>query len=471
MKIKWGKLISCLLIGLICYVVVCCIVVPFRHKEESEEYRRRFEGRMTEFMNLQGGENVRLLAENDEALFWRLKTIETADKSLILSTFDMNGDNSGKDVMASLLSAADRGVEVRLIIDGINQWLNLSRDDNFRALISHDNIEAKAYNPINLLKPWRLNYRMHDKYLIADDKICILGGRNTNDLFLGSSSKKPNIDKDVLLYRQPGDYGGRAIEEVTAYFQNNWEKDWSKPLSYRISFNKKEETLKNLRKHYKEMKITCPEAFAETDWQDETYHSDGVMLVTNPVNISNKEPEIWYSLCRIMEEGEEILINTPYIICNNRMYEDLNRLAEGGRKIGFLTNSVENGANPWGCCDYMNQKKKLQKHGAHVFEYLGGKSLHTKTMIIDDDICVVGSCNQDMRSVYLDTEMMLVIRSRELNKTMKEVAKGEIASSKYVLPDGSEIKGENYEERKMSLPKKLLYSVIRVVILPFRHLL
>ena len=387
MKIRWGKLISWLLVALLCYVVVCGIVVPLRHREESEDYRQRFESRMNEFMSSQGAENVRLLAENDEALMWRL------------------------------------------------------------------------------------NYRMHDKYLIADDKICILGGRNTNDLFLGSGSNKPNIDKDVLLYRQPGANGGKAIDAVIGYFENNWDKEWSKSLSYRISFNKKEENLKNLRKHYKEMRINYPEAFEKTDWQEKTFHADGVMLVINPVNISNKEPEIWYSLCRVMEEGEEILINTPYIICNNRMYDDLNHLAEGGRKIGFLTNSVENGANPWGCCDYMNQKKKLQKHGAHVFEYLGGKSLHTKTMIIDDDLCVVGSCNTDMRSVYLDTEMMLVIRSEELNKAMKKVAEGEISYSKYVLPDGTETMGDNYEEKKRGAPKKLLYSVIRVAILPFRHLL
>ena len=72
-----------------------------------------------------------------------------------------------------------------------------------------------------------------------------------------------------------------------------------------------------------------------------------------------------------------------------------------------MTNAVESGANPWGCTDYLNQKQKVLGTGVSVYECLAGQSLHTKTVLVDDDISLIGSYNLDIRSTYLDTEMML----------------------------------------------------------------
>ena len=56
----------------------------------------------------------------------------------------------------------------------------------FKALCAHENIEARTYNPISLKNVYAINYRMHDKYMIIDDRMYILGGRNINDNFLGT---------------------------------------------------------------------------------------------------------------------------------------------------------------------------------------------------------------------------------------------------------------------------------------------
>ena len=85
-------------------------------------------------------------------------------------------------------------VQIRLIVDGINGFLQLRGSGMFQALTSNPNVEAKLYNPVNLLLPFRINYRMHDKYLIADESVYILGGRNTNDLFLGNYRDSYNLD-------------------------------------------------------------------------------------------------------------------------------------------------------------------------------------------------------------------------------------------------------------------------------------
>lgn len=62
----------------------------------------------------------------------------------------------------------------------------------------------------------------------------------------------------------------------------------------------------------------------------------------------------------------------------------------------------------------------MRQTGSYVYEYLGAQALHTKTILAGDTLSMVGSCNLDMRSVYLDTEMMLFIESGELNESLRE---------------------------------------------------
>ena len=83
-----------------------------------------------------------------------------------------------------------------------------------------------------------------------------------------------------------------------------------------------------------------------------------------------------------MEQGETILIQTPYIICDKGMYQDLSELCRAGKQIEIITNAVESGANPWGCTDYLNERKSILKTGAGVYACMAGQSLHTKTVLI-----------------------------------------------------------------------------------------
>ncbi len=58
----------------------------------------------------------------------------------------------------------------------------------------------RLYNPVDLLRPGEINYRMHDKYILVDGSLCLLGGRNTNDRFLSRTGQTENDDRDVLVY-------------------------------------------------------------------------------------------------------------------------------------------------------------------------------------------------------------------------------------------------------------------------------
>lgn len=98
-------------------------------------------------------------------------------------------------------------------------------------------------------------------------------------------------------------------------------------------------------------------------------------------------------------------------------------------------------------------------------------AVHTKTVLVDDNISIVGSYNFDMRSTYLDTELMLVIDSEELNAHIREMNETYVEKSVEVQSDGTETMGASYIEKELTGKKKMLYSVLQVVIRPFRHLL
>lgn len=91
--------------------------------------------------------------------------------------------------MVALREAAARGVHVRVLVDGMNARLNLQGSAALQELAAAENVEVRLYNPVDLLRPGEINYRMHDKYILVDGSLCLLGGRNTNDRFLSRTGQ------------------------------------------------------------------------------------------------------------------------------------------------------------------------------------------------------------------------------------------------------------------------------------------
>ena len=442
------------------YAVLTAILVPLPQKEASGTLWQQYEARLD---TTAAQERVMTVEDSDSALLLRLQLIESAQREIILSSFDLRADESGQDVMAALLAASARGVQVRMIVDGLNGFLHLQGNATLRALAAAENVEVRFYDPVDLLRPWRLNYRLHDKYLIADGERYILGGRNTSDLFLGSYQKKQNIDRDVLVVSDGGE--GSSVRQLSAYFASVWQQKENKTVKGRAS-----SATDALRERYEALKETYPEAFAAAAWEEMTVPVARVSLLSNSPRAENKSPELWDTLCRLMAQGDDVLLQTPYTICNRAMYDDLAHLA-GERQLRILTNAVETGANPSGCADYLREKKRILSRGIDIYEVVSEKSLHTKTILIGNDLSVVGSFNTDMRSAYLDTELMLVIESEEINAFLREESERYIERGRLVLHDGGTVCGARYEEAALPPVKRALYEVLSFALRPVRHLL
>lgn len=464
-KTPWGWVIVVLIL-----IYVGALTLPYvAHKKVSSTFVKDFEKRS--FTNDQAGtERVSYLNDNVEALLYRLRMAEEAKKEIILSTFDFNSDHAGHDIMSVLYQAANRGVKVRIIVDGISGFLDLKGDPWFQALVSHDNVNIRTYNPVNLLKPWTMQARLHDKYFIVDDKMYLLGGRNTANLFLGDYSSKKNIDRELFVYETQAS-SGSSIYQLKDYFEHVWTSQDSKNYTCRKMTDKVKNCITQLEKQYLDLQTQYPQAYETWNWESLTKETQKVSLLSNPVNAGNKEPWMWYALNQLMKQGEKVTIYTPYIICGKEMYQDLHQLMQNGTCVDIITNAVSSGANPWGCTDYLNQKENIWKTGANVYEFMGKHSCHTKALLIDNHMTILGSYNMDMRSTYQDTELMLVVDSPELNAEIAKEMETDKTYSRTMEDDGTYTYGEYYKEKEMSTGKKIFYAVLRVVTIPIRRFL
>ena len=211
------RLLQVILI-LILVIAAVNILEPLRPVKLSEENRKCLEenvGRIREGMEKSGTaektskgkttvseekERIACIDNNEEALLLRLRMIEAAKEEVVFATFDFREDESGSDMMAAFYAAAERGVKVKLLLDGMNEFLYLERSERFHALCTHENVELRIYNPIDALHILNVNYRMHDKYLITDEQMYLLGGRNSNDIFLGDRKTGINEDREIFVY-------------------------------------------------------------------------------------------------------------------------------------------------------------------------------------------------------------------------------------------------------------------------------
>lgn len=447
---------------LLLYILFSVVIPPlFRSDEVSGDNR-------LDIFRRPAGERVRCIDKNEQALSYRLQMIQNAKEDIILSTYTLRTDTSGNEILGGLLDATSRGVHVKVVVDGFNGLLHLQHNEIFKAFASSPLVEVKIYNPMNLLTPWKFNYRLHDKYLIIDDSLYLLGGRNISDLYLRSDLPKENIDRDLLVYTETSNREN-SINSLKDYFEGVWNLPDTKLFSPREK-NEYRDIRSQLLEEYQTAKRNIPISEEEINWISKTSPVKSVTLLHNPIKPHNKEPLLLGNLHDVMEYGDRTIIETPYIICDKPMYEMLHDLTSKGKQIQVLTNAVESGSNPWGCTDYLNQKPKLLDAGLEIMEYLGKQSMHTKTILVDDNISIIGSYNFDIRSTYLNTELMLVVDSGDLNQELKESMSKKLDYCRYATQEGTRVYGSKYTPTELPTGKKAFYGFLRVVVRPLRYL-
>lgn len=465
-------------------------VYPFaRQPEISEAAREAFDAAEYYSSHQESGQGTaeeeasdktdraRIIDGNGEALDTRLQMISHAKERVILSTFDFRDDEAGLDMLAALLDAAQRGVHVEIFADGFNSWVRMEGNPNFYALSSHPNVKITIYNKINFLKPWTAMGRMHDKYVIVDDTAYLLGGRNTFGYFLGDYEGHKNYDWDVLVYNtasQGHSENESSLYQVLSYYEEITALDCCSVFHSRESIARKPSVRRaraRLEKRMENLRERRPELFeSEYEYETNTEPTDKITLLSNPIHTGPKEPTVFYGLMELAGEAKgDVVIHTPYIMCSDDMYDTL---AELGSKLTIMFNSAANNGNPFAAVDYLMQKQRLVDTGATLMEYEGGISYHGKVVTMGERLSAVGSFNMDMRSAYIDTELMLILDSRPVNRTLREkMEQYQEKAATVDTVDGYSHIPEGMELQQLSVQKRVMKNLLGGLLEKLRFLM
>ena len=392
-----------------------------------------------------------LLNAGDEALEWRLRMIDSARISIDLETFLWKPDNSGLQIVAHVLAAADRGVKVRFLLD---DSFTMHEELALHALDEHPNISFRLYNPFqhrsdsaawrelfNLGEFARINHRMHNKALVIDGRAALIGGRNLADEYFGLHDELNFRDMEVITV-------GSNVPHIVTHFDAFWNSGWAFPLEQVFSEPADAPGLDDYRVQLAEnVPPLSPDGPAEleNEWQSialVAYPGRAGFFFDQPASNDLADPDempdqLSGELERIIENAKsEVILVSAYLVPTPELEAVVERVEARGVEVRILTNSLQSNNHLAAHAAYKKHLNRLIDHGADLHEMRSTAAdrdlymqlpvddkrlgLHAKLLLVDNDIVFIGSCNLDPRSLKINTEVGLIIESEELNSALRD---------------------------------------------------
>jgi len=401
---------------------------------------------------VRSGNWFHLLNLGGQAFDWRLRAIDSAVESIDLQTFIWDLDSAGHQVRDHLLAAAERGVFVRVLVD---DSFILDADEELLELDQHTGIELKVFNPykrrsshtllrevLNLGEFHRLDHRMHNKVMVVDNRVSIIGGRNIAEQYFGYHASDNFRDMELVA-------GGPVVQDLALAFDTYWNDTWSFPVAA------------VMEQRAKPGKAATPPAtgHGETNWHTEeaaterltawkelarSAHTGRAELLIddpptdNPSNHDEAPVQLGQKLVEAIDKASsDVWLISAYLIPTAELEAAIARATKRGVRVRILTNSINSNNHLIAHSAYSKHIHRLVKMGAEVHELrddakdrnfyiespVSDKSLclHAKVLILDETIVFVGSANLDPRSLQINTEMGLLVESRSLNHELRSL--------------------------------------------------
>jgi cardiolipin synthase C len=391
-----------------------------------------------------------LLDTGYQAFLLRASLIEAAERSIDAQYYIWNSDFSGTYLARRMVLAADRGVRVRVLLDDINVK---GRDSVIAALDRHPNIDVRIYNPQAVRDGpgklfgfaadfRRLNRRMHNKTLVVDGALGIVGGRNIGDEYFDLRDDMNHRDRDVLA-------AGPPVREMSMGFDAYWNSPWSYPIGLlareaadgpdgaarldraRVRAAETGGLWQRPAINAAEGHSALERALSGAVWAEAEMVFDPP--VTDMQEDSNRPSRTAEALRALVEAStSEILVESAYFILGDVQLENLAGTRERGVRVSVLTNSLASNDVTANHAGYARRRPAMLAGGIELRELRpdaaacsvwveapgfcddGHMSLHAKSAVFDRRVLFIGSFNVNLRSIYLNGETLLVIRSEEL---------------------------------------------------------
>jgi len=335
----------------------------------------------------------------------------------------------------------------------------------------------------------RIQKRMHNKLFIADNAMGITGGRNLGDAYFGTDESSNFVDLDVLAV-------GRIVRDMSASFDRYWSDELAYPMQSLVSADDLEELRKptpapaadpsrlatkpapsvasrpSTSAILTEVTPTAVVSAVPTPMDLRKIPlawAPALLMVDKPGKIGPGDDEVDAGdtlvdgLLHLMDQArQEVLIISPYFVPGAAMMEQFGRMRARGVRIRVFTNSLASNDAPAAHAGYARYRKDLVALGIELYEMradqegtVGGMgstagfgtgraggsktgdssraSLHSKAVIIDSRLAVIGSMNLDLRSQLKNSEVALLIRSAAVSQEATRQVDAKIAQGAYRL--------------------------------------
>jgi cardiolipin synthase len=342
------------------------------------------------------GSVTQLLDQNSETRTVRNQLMAGARHSIHFTALLIEDNETGRETIAAMVAAVRRGVQVRVIVDATTQY-TFSSYDVLKPLAEAGG-EILPFNPVVewAAERWRnglnVNQRLHEKLLIVDGAHAVIGGRNVgDDYFLDGKWH------DTCVYiRGPG------VTDLQKIFLHDWDEfaGWEReagcPQEAKYGF-------------------ACPQGSLAGDAQYTPPQAPVGGAKTRPILSdprSQKTPLGYLAYLNLTRTAQKTLyIANSYFVPPRRLRKHLKAAAARGVKVVVVTNSLGSTDAWWMYYASLNYYKELIGAGIEVYQYRGTETLHSKTMLIDGKLAVVGSYNLDPRSAASNSEAIVTIEN------------------------------------------------------------
>lgn len=340
---------------------------------------RRLErvGRHILGVDLTGGNCIQPLFNGDEAYPEMLAAIRRARHSVYLATYILDTDDTGRAFIAALRGAVQRGVEVRVLIDGMGEKYSWPRAST---MLRSQGVPAALFIPPSLLPPEiHMNMRNHRKILVVDGSTGFTGGMNISARHvLGRRPSAPATDLHFMLR-------GPVVEQLQDAFTDDWFFATHERLEPPVA---EEEPAGD---------CLCRTVVDGPDCSPEPLHSLLVSIIS--------------------AASDSIAIMTPYFLPSRAMIQALKSARHRGVYVRIILPDRNNiPFIHWATRHILDD---LLQAGI-VIAYQPQPFCHTKLMLVDEGYVHLGSANLDNRSLRLNFELTLEVFDQELFQTLHD---------------------------------------------------
>ncbi|MFA7553205.1 MAG: cardiolipin synthase [Spongiibacteraceae bacterium] len=329
---------------------------------------------------LVGNNHITPFFDGDSAYQAMIDAIDQAQNSISLASYILDTNQSGRCFIDALSNAQNRGVKVRVLVDGIGELYSFPTASR---LLRKKKVPVARYNPPRLFPPsLNINLRNHRKLLIIDNYIGFTGGMNIGDRHLQQMPNgKPGIS-DIHCRLQ-----GPIALQLQQVFNEDWAYATGQP----------------------EQSIAPPPPSMATSTGDACCR----VVTDGPNEDLGKLAMVITGAAALARH--RIAIMTPYFLPPSTLINALQSAALRGVDVSVILPANSN--QPLVHWASRNILWELLQLGIKIY-YQPAPFCHSKLMLIDDDYAHIGSANLDPRSLRLNFELIVEVFDQALISTL-----------------------------------------------------